>query len=225
MTKTSPPSATPSNYRPISLFSTVSKLLKKDTTHTFSESSFLAQSHSFKSVWFYSSTINALISACHSILLFLNSSSFVCGVFLNIRKAFDSINHSALLEKLHSIALPPNIYAWLSSYLERRNQSVCVGESFSTPHPVLSGVPQGSILGPLFFTAFLNEIIFFNSSFATSLFLYADDILLLHPINNPVDILTLNSKLETISSWLSSKLLHINTSKLLKYMYFPLCSQ
>ena len=68
---------------------------------------------------------------------------------------------------------------------------------------------------------FFNNIVFFDSSFATSLLLYADDILLLHPINNPADIFTLNSKLDTISSWLSSKLLHINSSKS-KYMYMYL---
>ena len=155
----------------------------------------------------------------HSILSSLDSSSSVCGVFLDIRKAFDSISHPALLQKLYSIDLPLNICSWFYSYLTDQSQSVRVGECLSSPLPVLSGVPQGSILGPLLFIAFFNDIVKLSPSFSANLYLYADDILLLHPISDSNDIISLNSELSSIHSWLSSKFLQINVSKS-KFMIF-----
>ena len=94
-----------------------------------------------------------------------------------------------------------------------------VGKSVSTPLPVLSGVPQGSILGPLLFIIFLNDITSLLPSSSSSLILYADDILLLHPVNPPSDITCFNSQFHEIFSLLSSKSLQINTHRS-KYMLF-----
>ena len=92
------------------------------------------------------------------------------------------------------------------------------------PLPVLSRVPQGSILGPLFFIIFFNDISSLLPSFSSNLILYADDILLLHPANSPSDITCINSQLHEIFSWLSSKSLQINTHKS-KYILFSHCPQ
>ena len=118
----------------------------------------------------------------------LDHSTPVCGVFLDIRKAFDSVSHSGLLHKLSSIGLPSHLYSWFCSYLANRTQSVKVGNSVSSTLPVLSGVPQGSILGPLLFIIYINDIPDLDPEFLSRMFIYADDILLLHQIFSTSDV-------------------------------------
>ena len=135
------------------------------------------------------STTDALIAATQAIQSLLDHSTPVCGVFLDIRKAFDSVSHSGLLHKLSSIGLPSHLYSWFCSYLANRTQSVKVGNSVSSTLPVLSGVPQGSILGPLLFILYINDIPDLDPEFLSRMFIYADDILLLHPISSTSDSL------------------------------------
>ena len=105
---------------------------------------------------------DALISACQEIYSFLDTSVPVCGVLLDLRKAFNSVNHRTLSLKLKS--LPDSIYCWLISYLKDRIQSVRVGNYISTPLPVRLGVLQGSILGLIhvLFLIFINDITSLN---------------------------------------------------------------
>lgn len=160
-----------------------------------------------------------------SINIFIfDSSSSICGIFLDITKAFDSVSHSLLLHKLHLINLPPHILLWLHSYLSSRTQSVKISHYISSSLPVTSGVPQGSILGPLLFIIFFKDIsryIFPPPFFCFSPSSLLDEILLLHPFNSPQDCLSINNQLATITSWLSSHSLQINTqnSKYIDFSY------
>ena len=165
------------------------------------------------------STTDTLIAATQAIQSSLDHSTPVCGVFLDIRKAFDSVSHSGLLHKLSSIGLPSHLYSWFCSYLANRTQSVKVGNSVSSTLPVLSGVPQGSILGPLLFILYINDIPDLDPEFLSRMFIYADDILLLHPISSTSDIFSVNSQLQAINLRLSEKSLKLNTEKS-KYMIF-----
>ena len=219
--KSAPTSSSPSNYRPISLLSLVSKLLEKHI-HTllydFCISNNLISPFQFGFLP-YRSTISALLYSTHTIFSLLESYSSVCGAFLDLHKAFDSVPHQPLLDLLASSNLPLPLLNWLHSYLLNRTQCVVVNGSSSSSLLVSSGVPQGSILGPLLFLIYVNGLTDLPFSPLTRLILYADDIFIFKPISSSVDMSSFQSDLDSISSWLSSHFLQINSSKS-KYIFF-----
>ena len=224
--KTSLPSSSPSDYRPISLLSLISKLLEKHVHFILIDQLFSHNQISDSQFVFLPnrSTTSALSSACHHILLFLNKATPVCGIFLNVQKAFKSVTHSKLLKKLHSLGLPFYLINWLQSYLCSHSQSVRISNSLSSSLPVSSGVPQGSILGPILFLIFINEVGVLSLSPCARLFLFADDILLLHPLSSSSCWGVLQDDLNLITSWLTHNSLSVNPSKS-KYMIFSFKSQ
>ena len=179
-----------------------------------------SRDYSFTNQWGFQagkSTSLALLSTIHDWHLHLENSMEVCATFLDLRKTFDSVPHRQLMEVLSNLGLPSSVLKWLVSYLTDRKQRVVVNGCTSHESVVLSGVPQGSVLGPLLFLLYINSIQDLKLSAGTRMMLYADDILLYKPIHSVTDYQQYQSDINTVSIWLKHRHLSINPAKC-KYM-------
>ena len=213
-------SHSPDNYRPISLLSVLSKVLEKHI-HALIYSH-LNQYHPLSdSQWGFRngrSTVSALLLTIHHWLQLMESGKDVCAVFLDYRKAFDSVPHAPLMRKLQDMELPTNLLAWISDYLTLRKQQVIVDGATSSQCSVASGVPQGSVLGPLLFSIYINGITEVGISANSYRVLYADDVLLYRGISQPEeDLHMVQSDIDELQRWSEEQLLQMNPSKC-KYM-------
>ena len=131
-------------------------------------------------------------------------------IFLDLSKAFDTLDHSILISKLEHYKIKNNCLNWFRSYLSNRNQYVQYDNVHSSNYKINIGVPQGSILGPLLFIIYINDL--HNASDFFNFILYADDTTLLYPLkyNNASRI---NTELTKISDWLSVNKLSVNVAK------------
>ena len=205
----------PGNYRPISLLPVLSKLLER---HIFSLlSKHLDQSHPISdSQWGFQagkSTTTALLETTNNWFQLLESGREVGAVFFDFRKAFDSVPHRLLLRKLEDINLHPLLLRWIHSYLSGRTQKVVVNGAASNSLPVYSGVPQGSVIGPLLFLIYIDGIKSLLLSRDSHLTLFADDMLLYRPISCQSDFHLLQQDVNKISDWVDSNYLHFNVQK------------
>jgi len=123
-------------------------------------------------------------SSLHTIGIFHFKSTIKWPVFFfDFAKAFESVPHQALLNKLHQLIIPPAQFQWLSNYLSDRFQWVVLNGTCTSWLPVTSGVPQGSIWGPLMFLLYVNDIPNVPFTKDSPLVMYADDLLLFKPIS------------------------------------------
>ena len=148
----------------------------------------------------------------------LDEEKYAVSLFLDLSKAFDTVNHSILLSKLDLYGIPGNANQWFRSYLSNRKQKVFVNGVESNFLLVNSGVPQGSILGPFLFLVYIND--FEKATNYFSLRLFADDTSLT-ATGKDLDVLLqrINSELPAIYEWLCSNRLTLNLSKT-KYLVF-----
>lgn len=160
-----------------------------------------------------SSTQDALLSVTNAWQQSLSSNHQVGTVFFDISKAFDSVPHDRILASLARVGVGGSLLKWFTDYLRGRSQCVAIDVALSSPSPVTSGDPQGSILGPLLFSIFMDSITQLPLSPNSKLILYADDILLSKPINNNQDVLDLQVYISIITEWAKENGLLLNTSK------------
>ena len=210
----------PDNYRPISLLCILSKVLEKHIYELIFNH--LTQYYPLSDCqWGFRagrSTVSALLVTVHDWLQLMESGKDICAVFLDYRKAFDSVPHAPLMRKLQDIGLHVNLLAWLYDYLTLRRQRVVVDGATSNQVAVVSGVPQGSVLGPLLFSIYINGITEVDISPQSRRVLYCDDVLLYRGIAQPQDDLTsVQSDLLKLAKWSDEQLLQLNRGKC-KYM-------
>lgn len=156
------------------------------------------------------STTTQLIEFTHDICQSLDLGGQIDGIFVDLSKAFDTVPHPKLLYKLNSILNNPSLVGWIHSFLTQRSQSVHFNGSISSPVSVSSGVPQGSVLGPLLFLLYINDL---PHCVSVSIRLYADDCVLYHSINTPMDHDLLNDSFAKFCRWCKEWQMNINFSK------------
>ena len=134
-------------------------------------------------------------------------------------KAFDKVPHLRLLHKLEHYGVVGNTLTWLTAFLSGRSQQVALNGVLSSPVEVTSGVPQGSVLGPILFLVYINDI---AAGIQSNLQLFADDCILYKPINCPEDHTVLQQDLNTLTDWATLWQMEFNIRKcdiLQKYVY------
>ena len=150
----------PSNYRPISILSAFSKIFEKlmhQHLYRFLESFEILYPLQF-GFREKQSTSHALLSLPESIKQSIDSGNVGCGIFLDLQKAFDTVNHKILSDKLEHYGIRGNALKWFQSYLSGMTQYVTMNGHVSDPLPITCGVLQGSVLDPLLFLIYANDL-------------------------------------------------------------------
>ena len=159
------------------------------------------------------STVQALLNHMQFTYDSIDSGNFVISVFLDFKKAFDTVDHKILLSKLDFYGIRGVSHEWLKSYLSERNQITVIDAITSSSSSISHGVPHGSVLCPLLFLIFINDL---PKSSLFKFILFADDSTLStsFPEENALEFtLTLNHELNNVNNWLTSYSICINGDK------------
>ena len=200
------------NYRPISLTSIVCKILEsiiRDDLMEYLKSNKLISKKQFGFLKGRSTTLQ-MINVMDEWTKIIDSGGDIDVIYTDFQKAFDTVPHNRLFEKLKAYGIGGNILNWIICFLTGRKQRVVVKGEYSGWMDVLSGVPQGSVLGPLLFLLYINDII---ENLKCNTYLFADDMKLFNRINNISDINDLQNDFDCVVNWTSTWLLKLNIDK------------
>ena len=199
------------NYRPISLLSGLSKILESIFyDRLYSESSALLCHNQHGFVKGLSTTTNLAVYT-NFVSSALDQKKQIDTIYTDFTKAFDKVSHGILVDKLANLGISECLILWIYSYLGKRTQSIRHSNCLSSPQEVLSGVPQGSKLGPLLFILYINDLA--QCIKHALLLLYADDCKLVMQINSPFDSFKLQTDLTALEEWSLKNLIPLSTPK------------
>ena len=205
--------AKPSNYRPISLTSTICKILeriirKQVFTYLSDNKLFNETQHGFRGG---RSCLSALLDVFDNIMNMLGKDPSVDMVYLDFAKAFDKVDHGILLHKLKDLGITGKLGVWFFHFLSNRSHFVRLPGGVSNDHPVISGVPQGTVLGPLLFLITISDI---NKDISSSkLISFADDTRIYSKIADVSDCDNLQYDLNMIYDWAITNNMFFNAQK------------
>ena len=201
------------NYRPISILTSLSKVFEKlinNRLNNFFKKLNVISDYQFGFREGISTTL-ALTDICDQFQNNLDDGKITCGVFMDLAKAFDTVNHSILLRKLEHYGIRGNALYLLESYLENRVQFVEIDNNISSRKKLICGVPQGSVLGPTLFLLYINDI---QNVSNFDVRLFADDTLLYLSNKNSQELeYKITVELKKVQKWLDANKLTINVSK------------
>ena len=159
------------------------------------------------------STTDTIVKFTECLYKGMNKGEITLAVYIDLRKAFDTVNHSILLKKLSKLGIKGTNWSWIENYLFSRTQTTFANNKTSSIAPITCGVPQGSVLGPLLFLIYVNDIqnLFKHSKH----FLYADDTVIYLSGTDINDVVhKLQADLLSFSKWCNGNKLTVNTKKL-----------
>jgi len=208
------------NYRPISILPAFSKFFEKVmfgrmVAFLDKHSVFYEHQYGFRQKY---STSMAMIQLVNQISTAIDNKETCAGIFLDLSKAFDTVNHAILISKLEHYGIRGIALDWIKNYLSNRKQYVQFNDICSNLNTINCGIPQGSILGPLLFILYINDIS--NSSQLLKFILFADDTNIFYSCRDLNNLgTTLNNELDNVNRWLIANKLSINIKKT-KYVIF-----
>ena len=210
------------NYRPISLLSIFDKIIEKAMHKRLY--SFLEQHNIlFQNQFGFrknNSTTFALLEITERIKETIDNQKYGCGIFIDLRKAFDTVNHQILLSKLEHYGVRNTSFNWFNSYLSNRQQYVFVNGETSQLRNINCGVPQGSVLGPLLFLIYINDLP--NISKILNFYLFADDTNIYFEAETPEKLeWVVNKELKELHTWLIVNRLSLNIDKTNFVVFHP----
>ena len=203
------------NYRPISLLTSFSKIFEKLILtrllrHLDANEILAKEQYGFRC---NSSTENAAYEIFNEITKSMNKKCFVGGLFCDLEKAFDCVNHKILLEKLKFYGITGKLLDLIQSFLHGRFQNILIADASSGWRTIQHGVPQGSILGPLLFLIYINDLPLL-AGINSKIVLFADDTSTIITCSNREDLTTaLYKTLSNINLWFKANFLSLNINK------------
>lgn len=202
----------PGNYRPISLTSVVGKLLEsiiadRIVGHLEANNLLANSQHGFRRK---RSCLTNLLEFFHHMLTVYDETRAIDVVYLDFRKAFDKVPHRRLMAKVRALGIVGTVAGWIESWLTDRKQRVVVNGYRSQWAPVISGVPQGSVLGPLLFLIYINDI---DDGIVSKLSKFADDTKMGANAANPEAVRNLQQDLSRLGDWSATWSMPFNTAK------------